>query len=630
MSFLPFLSGLAGGTAEAFGKISEENRKNKAANNKLVADSIQKRLETDDSLLPDEQTHLLDQFLDLHGVDKKTKQAVIEHSGYFRNKIGEQNRQRATDSAQSTMAQGPAPLTDAAPDAGGIGDLPTQGRTAGQSTQMAPPIPDFKPQTAGDINLPQQIRKASAMAAATADAGMDAKFDLMDRELEYKNKKAGEIDAQVKAGTLNEEDAARRYELIGVKPLSQRGSGAATYLPAPMNGKDLKARMTAEGKPAADIAAVDDNGLYRVSLDPTKTKIAGTFKMVPNTYQGKAAVGSLFKAQFPNDALGNPTQDGEIYYPILARTGGAPTGIMPETLINTESVRNNFKSVTQPDGSTALVPVTETTQNIKTPAGVSATPATPLPTAPTSLDNNGAGAPAVGATPGVLPPGSAPKPKRGAGAGITPATAMPTAKVNGPGIVVGGRPMTPEQKQKTEQQAEQLNNTIGIIKDLKTQLPTLSSMLATGKIALQIDPQQGFFKGIINRAMPLTPAEKDIAANWQLLTESVLQMRIPMGGAGFRGPEGFGAIESNKGILTQNPDIIRRVLDGTLREFKAQRQPMADNAKKYGMNIQPEMEHGPAPTQATPDHYNAQTGQTIHWDENTKAWYDVKTGAKVQ
>ena len=471
-SFLPFLSGLAGGVSDSYGKISEEKRKNEQANNKLVADSIQKRLESDDTLLPDEQTHLLDQYLDLHGVDNKHKQAIIGASGYFRNALAEHDRQNATNSARQALQNGPAPLTDAGPpDAQGIGDVPTQGRSGQTASQLAPPIPQFQPQTAGQINLPQQIQKATELAKATATAGTNAKLDLMDAEDEYKAKKANEIDARVKSGELSEEDAARRYEIIGVKPLSQRGgSGAATYLPAPMLGKDLKARMTAEGKPPADIAAVDDAGLYRVSLDPTKTKIQGTFKMVPNTYQGKAAIGSNFIGQFPKDALGNDTDPNMIYYPVLSRTGGAPTGIMPETLINTESVRKNFKSITQSDGSTVLIPVTETTQNIKTPAGTApgatATPATPLPTPPTALDNNGAGAPVL-PSPSVLPPGSAPKPKRGA----TPATPLPTAGVNGPGIVVGGRPMTPEQKQKTEQQAEQLNNTIGVIKDLKSQLP---------------------------------------------------------------------------------------------------------------------------------------------------------------
>ena len=124
----------------------------------------------------------------------------------------------------------------------------------------------------------------------------------------------------------------------------------------------------------------------------------------------------------------------------------------------------------------------------------------------------------------------------------------------------------------------------------------------------------------------MTEAEKNVAANWQLLTESVLQMRIPMGGAGFRGPEGFGAIESNKGILTQNPDIINRVLSGTLREFKAQRDPMVSNAKKYGYNVQPEMEHGPAPTV-----YSA-TGPNGHKITSTdgKNWVDAVTGAPVK
>ena len=616
--FLPFLSGLAQGAADTYEKNADEDRKQKAANNKLVADSIFKRLETDDTLKPSEQTSMLQQGLKMRGVDNKTIDTIVQHSDYFRNKIAQQNQGAATTSAQGAMAN-PAPLTDQTPTPQGIGDVPTQGRSTQQNASLAPPIPQFQEQTAGQINLPQQIQKASALAEATAKTATDEKLRLQQAQDDYQSQKADQFEKDYAAGKISLDQLNRRYEIIGLPAPPRTGTGTATYLPAPMNGKDLKDRMTAEGKPQGDIDAIDPTGLYRVSLDPTKTKIQGTFKMVPNTYQGKAATGSNFVNQFPKDALGNDTDPNMIYYPVLSRTGGAPTGIMPETLINTESVKNNFKTVTQPDGSTVLVPVIETTQTSKTPAG-STTPASPLPTAPASLTGE---APPVTPTPSVAPPGTQPKPKRGA---PTPATPLPTAGVTGPGTVVGGRPMTPELKQKNEQQAEQLNNTIGVIKDLKSQLPTLANMLSTGKIALQIDPQQGFFKGIINRSMPMTEAEKNVAANWQLLTESVLQMRIPMGGAGFRGPEGFGAIESNKGILTQNPDIINRVLSGTLREFKAQRDPMVSNAKKYGYNVQPEMEHGPAPTV-----YSA-TGPNGHKITSTdgKNWVDAVTGAPVK
>lgn len=616
MSFLPFLGGLAKGVSETYNQNSEEDRKNKQANNKLVADSIQKRLENDDTLLPDEQTHLLGEFLDLHGVDKKTKEHIINTSSYMRNSIGEQKRKAATD---QTRATAPADLSDgqAPPSANpGLGDLPTLGGGTSQTaSSMAPPVPAFSPQSSGDLALPQQIRHATAIAKATATAASDSKLELMDAEDEYKFKKADEIQGRVAKGELTQEQADQRFQVLGIKPKTgAAGGGTATYLPQAMSGTDLKSRMKAEGKPQADIDAIEDTGLYRVSLDPSKTKVAGTFKVLSNTYQGKTAIGSNFIGQFPKDKLGNDTDPNAVYYPVLDRTGGTINGIVPETLINTSSVRNNFKTVRQANGDEALVPVTETTENTKTPAGTtgapgpvtntpanSVTPASPLPSAP----------PALGTPPPQVVPGA-----RG------------RARVNGPGTVVGGTPMTPEQKLKSGQQAEQLNNTIGIIKDLKSQIPVLSSLISTGKIALQVDPEQHFYKAIINRNVPMSEAEKNLAANWQLLTESVLQMRIPMGGAGFRGPEGFGAIESNKGILTQNPDIMRRVLDGTLREFKAQRDPLVKAGGKYGYDVQPEMEHGPAPTTSYAHYATGANGHKIGSNDGVK-WFDSVTGTPV-
>jgi hypothetical protein len=244
--------------------------------------------------------------------------------------------------------------------------------------------------------------------------------------------------------------------------------------------------------------------------------------------------------------------------------------------------KNVFKLITNPDGSTVLQPVTESSGKVL-PGSLPAAPRTPT-----------AAAPGLPAQP--VPPGQAAAPP-GPGPVIVPPVAPPVARgsrgarIAGAPIAAGGRPMTPEQQIKSAQVAEQLNNTIGTIKDIRDKVPMLASMFTSGKIALQVDPHQGFWKAIINKNMPLTPEEADLASDWQLLTEGVMQMRIPMGGAGFRGPEGFGAIQSNKGILGQHPEIIQRVLDGTLREFKAQRQPLVDASTKYGYKVDPE--YGP-------------------------------------
>lgn len=282
------------------------------------------------------------------------------------------------------------------------------------------------------------------------------------------------------------------------------------------------------------------------------------------------------------------------------------TALLPSTSTATQA---GFRTVQQPDGSTVLVPVTTQTQNTRSLV-LPGTPGNQLPTQPSQ------------AAPMPSPPGTAPV--------SVPAAIRPSASVRGPGVVVGGKSLTPDQMIANSQKAEMLNNTIGVIKDLQSSdnQKVLSNLISTGKIAMQIDPQQGFWRSIINKNMTLTPQEQAVARDWQLLTEGVLQMRIPMGGAGFRGPEGFGAIESNKGILGQHPEIIKGVLDGTLREFRSQRNPLVEGGKKYGYKTNPEMEAiggmpaapGTAPLVKTKQEYDALPSGTIYLEEDGKRY----------
>ncbi len=289
--------------------------------------------------------------------------------------------------------------------------------------------------------------------------------------------------------------------------------------------------------------------------------------------------------------INDPNNPGQSFKVAVDRDGHEIPGtriatLNPQFLPSTNTSTNaGFRVVQQPDGSTQLVPVTTQNQNTRQvvlPPGQAPQAGAPV-AAPTAMP----------APPGTLPPVNMPAqaaPGATARPAATPAT--PRASVRGPGVTVGGRSLSPEQMVQNEQKAEMLNNSIGIIKDLQSadSQKVLANLISTGKIEMQIDPNQGFWRAIPNKAMTLTPNEARVARDWQLLTEGVLQMRIPMGGAGFRGKEGFGAIESNKGILGQNPDIIRGVLDGTLREFRAQRNPLADGAKKYGYKVNPEAE----------------------------------------
>jgi len=150
--------------------------------------------------------------------------------------------------------------------------------------------------------------------------------------------------------------------------------------------------------------------------------------------------------------------------------------------------------------------------------------------------------------------------------------------------------MTPEQKVKAEQQADLYNTSIGTIKSLKSELPVLASLISTGKILLQVDPEQGLWHAIVNKTMPMSPAEIKAAAHWQQLADQILELRIPLGAAAGRNAQMMAIIESNKGILTQKPEIIARMLDNAQAEFQNLRNPLANAGKKYGFNVEPELE----------------------------------------
>lgn len=395
MAFLPFLSGLAEGTSEAFGKISEENRKNKTANNKLVADSILERLKTDDGLQPEEQTHLLDQYLDLHGVDKKTKQAIIDHSGYARNAIAEHTRKQATESAQATMAHGPAQLSDTPmPTGDSLEDLPTFSST---THAFAPAIPQFQPKSAGQLKFeesePRKVQGEKDAAAATREA--------------QRAMATGEIDDKIAIlgkykGSPFEDDVRR---IVGAAP---KGAGAFTVSPS-MRGEELMSLYQQSGRPVP--ADVKPHRLYKATFDSEKKPVSH-FAQDETAVAGGDALGSSFVNMFQEDAAGNPVVPGEMYTSLHAKEGGALIGIIPKAIVG--SVTDTMEPLIQPqaDGSSRIVMVPKHTTNQKTVNGAPVANGPQVPSMPV-------GAPGASAT-------AAGGPQTGFGS-ATPKTPLPTA-----------------------------------------------------------------------------------------------------------------------------------------------------------------------------------------------------------
>lgn len=551
MAFLPFIAGMAKGVSETYGNISEEKRKQEFENTKLVADSIRHRLENDSSLTPEEGQNLLGQFLDLHKIPKDQKEHILNTSEYFRGKL--QNQQAAEQApvakqTQQQMQQEAAPLTDASPQGSGLGDLPTmQGGSAGKASQLAPPIPEMaQNQTMGQLRFPQQIQQAAQLETAKAHAARDAQLQMLDAENDYKVKKLDEIQ---KRTDLTPQQKSLYSEIITGKPMV-RPQGQ--FAPGSTSGKDLL-----ESHPTDVTGAVTDpNKDYRSLIDKATGQV---MEIYPTNLSARAT--DWVKLDGSQTGFGHVIrkQNGDILRV-------EPDLIPPAYLLQTLSTTNTARSEVQPDGTTKLIPVTTSTQRGKEIPGGSAnvTPGSPLPSMP------------VGA------PGSA---------STKPTPGQPKARVGGGGTVVGGRPLAPEAKIKNAQQAELYNTSIGTIKSLRRDIPTLASMISTGKIGMQVDPDQGVWHAVINRNMDMSPEEQRIAGHWQQLADQILELRIPLGAAAGRNAAMMNIIESNKGILTQKPEIIQAMLENALGEFKNLRDPLIKAGEKYDYPTSKERDH---------------------------------------
>ena len=112
------------------------------------------------------------------------------------------------------------------------------------------------------------------------------------------------------------------------------------------------------------------------------------------------------------------------------------------------------------------------------------------------------------------------------------------------------------------------------VASLQKNLGILNNLITAKAIEFTADPQSGFIRGLISRALPMDSQEEQVAGDLTSLLEDVNVLRIPLGAAGFRGPEGWAALQGMHGNLTGRPDITARVLANTMTALKAQERPL--------------------------------------------------------
>lgn len=125
----------------------------------------------------------------------------------------------------------------------------------------------------------------------------------------------------------------------------------------------------------------------------------------------------------------------------------------------------------------------------------------------------------------------------------------------------------------TEAQVAALDNSITLIQNVRKNLPVLNSMISAGKISMAISPDTKEL--VISRLADLSPKEEELAADFQSLSEHINTLRGPLGATGFRGPEAFQALMSQRGRLLADPKITDRVLQTTLSSMQKIKQAKA-------------------------------------------------------
>lgn len=318
------------------------------------------------------------------------------------------------------------------------------------------------------------------------------------------------------------------------------------------------------------------------------------------TKQTKPIWGRDLIGQFPKDAEGNPTEKDRAYIPDQDKWGNTirihalaedPTHLQPQPDANSPTgwsvffrskqnpnvivgstwaappgayaptVTESVRMVPQADQTIQAVPVTSVTSRIV--PGVGNAPPSAGAGAGVVVGNTGGVTPAPKSVelPPTKPPVTTP---------VRPPV-IPHAGVTGPGVTVGQRGLTAEQRSTEEQKQGALINTMDISARVFRNLPLLDKMLNAGKIKFVADPTAGTLQSIISRGVTLTAEEAQMAADARSLSEHINTLRAPLGATGFRGPEAFTALQAQAVNLLSQPEVSRGVLNNTMRALLSQK-----------------------------------------------------------
>ena len=394
-AFLQVLGGFSKGASKAYGELCDLEAKTKLENERLIANSLEKQLETDDSLTPAEQEHIFGQILKIRKMDKKTAQVLINASRYHRQALGELER-----TSKPTIPSMPVQVDNQ------FGDFPEEQLTNDMQLPPVPTPPRNARQIKFDEDSPQRrqvseekLADAKALAVAQREAARAAATGAIEDKIAIRDKYEG---------TPYEDDVR---QMLGMLPKAAATAQSAWVPGQGTKGSELIAKLKSQNWTDEMINAkggIDPTGIYNVSVAGDRSTINNFMKKELDTVQRGEVEGSRIKNIWPTDRQGNPVRDGEMYIQVVNRVGGEPIGVMPITLVKSQSTTSGHTY--QPDGNGNIleIPTVSTTSTSRVPQGAPTGTSTAAPATPTAAPAGG-GLPALPAPPvpaqsGPLPP----------------------------------------------------------------------------------------------------------------------------------------------------------------------------------------------------------------------------------
>lgn len=456
----------------------------------------------------------------------------------------------------------------------------------------------------GDIGE-AEAQRAAPTYAAQYKAQRDAEFA-------YKSQLAQTVLDQIKDPQTGEVNfTPQALVTLAAHGLSFPMAGAAMLNPVHMNGITTEdfARQFPEEFAATNIDA-KANPVLNVTLSKTTGKpisiqakginmhfmpngagqIIAVNPVAPMSTPPVTTEGVASSQIAPKVVTGSTGAQGFIT-PAQAAQGASPTpipGAVNSAFIPTNRTTSASHETISPSGAVETLRSGTATQTSKGAFGPANSPRAPGPLPP---------------TPGESRPPAVPS----QGQPVSPAAQAQPRYVDR---------MTPGQKITFNQKLSAFDKTLELANNISKNLNLVNSLIDAGKITLQVDPHQGIIKSIINRGMKLTKEESDFAGDVQSMMEHINTLRGPLGATGFRGPEAWGALQSQRGNLLANPQVTQRVLANTIKALQGQRDAIANGLVPGGGGLPPTPESG----QQRIEQHSPSTGLYRHSLDGGKTW----------